>query len=157
MPLHAYVCMHITKCYNDDVNIFNQFVSAYIEKYVSIIYDNINNTFYNEKIADIIIKLYDIPWYVCMYVWYVCMYVCMFILVVFIATQKFSAVQSKRLRGKRERARERARERERKRERKREREREMPLKSFFLTLAYIHVLQTNPLKSWVKGLYIGAV
>ena len=51
----------ITKCYNDDVNTFNQFVRAYIEKYASIIYDNINITFYNEKIADIIIKLYDIP------------------------------------------------------------------------------------------------
>ena len=52
----------ITKCYNDDVNIFNQFVRAYIEKYASIIYDTINVTFYNEKLADIIIKLYDIPY-----------------------------------------------------------------------------------------------
>jgi hypothetical protein len=51
----------VTKCYNDDVNIFNQFVRAYIEKYASIIYDTINVTFYNEKLADIIIKLYDIP------------------------------------------------------------------------------------------------
>jgi len=52
----------ITKCYNYDVNIFNQFVRAYIEKYASIIYDTINITFYNEKLADIIIKLYDIPY-----------------------------------------------------------------------------------------------
>jgi len=52
----------VTKCYNDDVNIFNQFVRAYIEKYASIIYDTINVTFYNEKLADIIIKLYDIPY-----------------------------------------------------------------------------------------------
>jgi hypothetical protein len=52
----------LTKCYNDDVNIFNQFVRAYIEKYASIIYDTINITFYNENLADIIVKLYDIPY-----------------------------------------------------------------------------------------------
>jgi len=51
----------ITKCYNEDVNKSNQFVRAYIEKYASIIYDNINITFYNENTADSIIKLYDIP------------------------------------------------------------------------------------------------
>ena len=51
----------ITKCYNEDVNKSNQFVRAYIEKYASIIYDNINITFYNENTADCIIKLYDIP------------------------------------------------------------------------------------------------
>jgi deoxyuridine 5'-triphosphate nucleotidohydrolase len=51
----------IIKCYNEDVNKSNQFVRAYIEKYASIIYDNINITFYNENTADSIIKLYDIP------------------------------------------------------------------------------------------------
>lgn len=51
----------VTKCYNDDVNKCNEFVKAYIEKYACIIYDNLNITFYNEKLADTIIKLYDIP------------------------------------------------------------------------------------------------
>ena len=51
----------ITKCYNEDANKCNQFVRAYIEKYASIIYDNINITFYNDSTADSIIKLYDIP------------------------------------------------------------------------------------------------
>ena len=51
----------ITKCYNEDANKCNQFVKAYIEKYASIIYDNINITFYNDNTADSIIKLYDIP------------------------------------------------------------------------------------------------
>jgi len=51
----------ITKCYNEDANKCNQFVRAYIEKYASIIYDNINITFYNENTANSIIKLYDIP------------------------------------------------------------------------------------------------
>ena len=52
----------ITKCYNEDANKCNQFVRAYIEKYASIIYDNINITFYNENTANSIIKLYDIPY-----------------------------------------------------------------------------------------------
>jgi deoxyuridine 5'-triphosphate nucleotidohydrolase len=52
----------ITKCYNEDVNKGNEFIKAYIEKYACIIYDNINITFYNEKFADSIIKLYDIPY-----------------------------------------------------------------------------------------------
>lgn len=51
----------ITKCYNENGNICNQFVRAYIEKYASIIYDTINITFYNDKLTDCIIKLYDIP------------------------------------------------------------------------------------------------
>jgi deoxyuridine 5'-triphosphate nucleotidohydrolase len=51
----------ITKCHNEDVNKGNEFVKAYIEKYGCIIYDNLNITFYNEKFADSIIKLYDIP------------------------------------------------------------------------------------------------
>ena len=67
----------ITMWYNEDVNICNQYVKAYIEKYASItsnannannannasiIYDNINITFYNEKSADSIVKLYEIPY-----------------------------------------------------------------------------------------------
>ena len=51
----------ITKWYSVDVNICNQFVKAYVEKYATIIYDNINITFYNEKSADSIVKLYEIP------------------------------------------------------------------------------------------------
>ena len=51
----------ITKWYSVDVNICNQFVKAYIEKYATIICDNINITFYNEKSADSIVKLYEIP------------------------------------------------------------------------------------------------
>jgi deoxyuridine 5'-triphosphate nucleotidohydrolase len=51
----------ITKCHNEDVNKGNEFIKAYIEKYACIIYDNINITFYNDKFADSIIKLYDIP------------------------------------------------------------------------------------------------
>jgi len=45
----------------DNANICNQFARAYIEKYSSIIYDNINITFYNENLADSFVKLYDIP------------------------------------------------------------------------------------------------
>ena len=45
----------------DNANICNQFARAYIEKYSSIIYDNINITFYNDKLADSFVKLYDIP------------------------------------------------------------------------------------------------
>jgi deoxyuridine 5'-triphosphate nucleotidohydrolase len=45
----------------NNANICNQFARAYIEKYSSIIYDNINITFYNENIADSFVKLYDIP------------------------------------------------------------------------------------------------
>lgn len=52
----------ITKCYKEDVNKCSQFVKAYIEKYASIIYDNINVTFYNEQLADNIVKLFDIPY-----------------------------------------------------------------------------------------------
>jgi deoxyuridine 5'-triphosphate nucleotidohydrolase len=52
----------ITKCYEEDVNKCSQFVKAYIEKYASIIYDNINVTFYNEQLADNIVKLFDIPY-----------------------------------------------------------------------------------------------
>jgi len=52
----------ITMWYNEDVNICNQFVKAYIEKYASIICDSINITFYNEKSADSLIKLYEIPY-----------------------------------------------------------------------------------------------
>jgi deoxyuridine 5'-triphosphate nucleotidohydrolase len=58
----------ITKWYKEDVNICNQFVKAYIEKYASItsnasiICDSINITFYNEKSADSLIKLYEIPY-----------------------------------------------------------------------------------------------
>jgi len=52
----------ITKCYQDDVNKCSQFVKAYIEKYASIIYDNVNITFYNEQLADNIVKLFDIPY-----------------------------------------------------------------------------------------------
>jgi hypothetical protein len=52
----------ITKCYEEDANKCSQFVKAYIEKYASIIYDNINITFYNELLADSIVKLFDIPY-----------------------------------------------------------------------------------------------
>lgn len=52
----------ITKCYSEDVNKCNQFVKAYIEKFASIIYDTINITFYNNKLADSFVKLYDIPY-----------------------------------------------------------------------------------------------
>jgi deoxyuridine 5'-triphosphate nucleotidohydrolase len=61
----------ITMWYNEDVNICNQYIKAYIEKYASItnnannasiICDNINITFYNEKSADSIVKLYEIPY-----------------------------------------------------------------------------------------------
>lgn len=52
----------ITKWYSVDVNICNQFVKAYVEKYATIICDNINITFYNEKSADSIVKLYEIPY-----------------------------------------------------------------------------------------------
>lgn len=61
----------ITKWYSTDVNICNQFFKAYVEKYATItsnannatiIYDNINITFYNEKFADCIVKLYEIPY-----------------------------------------------------------------------------------------------
>ena len=45
----------------DNANICNQFARAYVEKYSSIIYDNINITFYNDKLADSFVKLYDIP------------------------------------------------------------------------------------------------
>jgi deoxyuridine 5'-triphosphate nucleotidohydrolase len=51
----------IQKCYNVDVNICNQFVRAYIEKYACIIYDILNITFYNENTANSIVKLYEIP------------------------------------------------------------------------------------------------
>jgi len=51
----------ITKLYSEDANKCNQFVKAYIEKYATIIYDNINITFYNENTANCFIKLYDIP------------------------------------------------------------------------------------------------
>ena len=56
----------ITKWYKEDVNICNQFVKAYIEKYASITSNannaSINITFYNEKSADSIVKLYEIPY-----------------------------------------------------------------------------------------------
>jgi deoxyuridine 5'-triphosphate nucleotidohydrolase len=52
---------YITKCYVEDINKCNQFVKAYIEKYGCIINDNLNITFYNDKMADCISKLYDIP------------------------------------------------------------------------------------------------
>jgi deoxyuridine 5'-triphosphate nucleotidohydrolase len=56
----------ITMWYNEDVNICNQYIKAYIEKYASIasITSNasINITFYNEKSADSIVKLYEIPY-----------------------------------------------------------------------------------------------
>jgi len=53
----------ITMWYNVDVNICNQFVKAYIEKYASITSNaSINITFYNEKSADSIVKLYEIPY-----------------------------------------------------------------------------------------------
>jgi deoxyuridine 5'-triphosphate nucleotidohydrolase len=52
----------ITMWYNEDVNICNQFVKAYVEKYATIICDSINITFYNEKSADSIVKLYEIPY-----------------------------------------------------------------------------------------------
>jgi deoxyuridine 5'-triphosphate nucleotidohydrolase len=45
----------------DKANICNQFARAYVEKYSSIIYDNINITFYNDNLADSFVKLYDIP------------------------------------------------------------------------------------------------
>ena len=51
----------ITKCYMTDVNTCNQFVKAYVEKYACIRNDTMNITFYNEKLADSFIKLYDIP------------------------------------------------------------------------------------------------
>jgi hypothetical protein len=47
----------IIKCYNEDVNICNQFIKAYIEKYASIVYDIMNITFYNEGTANSIVKL----------------------------------------------------------------------------------------------------
>jgi deoxyuridine 5'-triphosphate nucleotidohydrolase len=51
----------ITKCHSEDVNKCNQFVKAYIEKYGNIINDNLNITFYDDKMAESIAKLYDIP------------------------------------------------------------------------------------------------
>jgi deoxyuridine 5'-triphosphate nucleotidohydrolase len=51
----------ITKCHSEDVNKCNEFVKAYIEKYGNIINDNLNITFYDDKMADTIAKLYDIP------------------------------------------------------------------------------------------------
>jgi deoxyuridine 5'-triphosphate nucleotidohydrolase len=51
----------ITKCHSEDVNKCNQFVKAYIEKYGSIINDHLNITFYDDKMAESIAKLYDIP------------------------------------------------------------------------------------------------
>ena len=51
----------ITKRYVEDVNKCNEFVKAYIEKYGAIINDNLNITFYDDKMADTIAKLYDIP------------------------------------------------------------------------------------------------
>uniref|UniRef100_A0A6C0K923 dUTP diphosphatase n=1 Tax=viral metagenome TaxID=1070528 RepID=A0A6C0K923_9ZZZZ len=51
----------ITKCHSEDVNKCNQFVKAYIEKYGNIINDNLNITFYDDKMAENIAKLYDIP------------------------------------------------------------------------------------------------
>jgi deoxyuridine 5'-triphosphate nucleotidohydrolase len=52
----------ITKCYITDANTCNQFVKAYIEKYGCIRNDTMNITFYNEKLADSFVKLYDIPY-----------------------------------------------------------------------------------------------
>jgi deoxyuridine 5'-triphosphate nucleotidohydrolase len=52
---------YITKCYVEDIKKCNQFVKAYIEKYGCIINDHLNITFYNDKMADCISKLYDIP------------------------------------------------------------------------------------------------
>jgi deoxyuridine 5'-triphosphate nucleotidohydrolase len=52
---------YITKCHSEDINKCNQFVKAYIEKYGCIINDHLNITFYNDKMADCISKLYDIP------------------------------------------------------------------------------------------------
>jgi deoxyuridine 5'-triphosphate nucleotidohydrolase len=51
----------ITKCHSEDVNKCNQFVKAYIEKYGNIMNDNLNITFYDDKMAESIAKLYDIP------------------------------------------------------------------------------------------------
>jgi deoxyuridine 5'-triphosphate nucleotidohydrolase len=51
----------ITKCHSEDVNKCNQFVKAYIEKYGNIINDHLNITFYDDKMAESIAKLYDIP------------------------------------------------------------------------------------------------
>jgi hypothetical protein len=74
-----------------------------------------------------------------------------YILVVFIATQKFSVVQTRRLYGLyslRDWTEKEARVRKKL-------VGYMALESFFLSLDSIHVLRTNPLKAWVKkGLYI---
>jgi len=51
----------ITKCHSEDINKCNEFVKAYIEKYGAIINDHLNITFYDDKMADTIAKLYDIP------------------------------------------------------------------------------------------------
>ena len=52
----------ITKCYEADANVCNQFVKAYIEKFASIMNDKLNISFYNDATADSIVKLYDIPY-----------------------------------------------------------------------------------------------
>ena len=57
----ANISAFITKCHSEDVNKCNQFVKAYIEKYGSIINDHLNITFYDDKMAESIAKLYDIP------------------------------------------------------------------------------------------------
>lgn len=52
----------ITKCYDADANVCNQFVKAYIEKYGCIRNDRMNISFYNDATSDCIVKLYDIPY-----------------------------------------------------------------------------------------------
>jgi deoxyuridine 5'-triphosphate nucleotidohydrolase len=52
----------ITKCYDADPNICNQFVKAYIERFACIRNDQLNISFYNDATSDSIIKLYDIPY-----------------------------------------------------------------------------------------------
>jgi deoxyuridine 5'-triphosphate nucleotidohydrolase len=52
----------ITKLYNTDPNICNQFVKAYIERFACIRNDQLNISFYNDATSDSIIKLYDIPY-----------------------------------------------------------------------------------------------
>jgi deoxyuridine 5'-triphosphate nucleotidohydrolase len=52
----------ITKLYNTDPNICNQFVKAYIERFACIRNDQLNISFYNDATSVSIIKLYDIPY-----------------------------------------------------------------------------------------------
>jgi len=52
----------ITKCYDADANVCNQFVKAYIERVACIRNDILNVSFYNDATSDCIVKLYDIPY-----------------------------------------------------------------------------------------------